>query len=145
MKIVLATGGFDPLHSGHIDYLEAANQLGDELVVGVNSDKWLIRKKGRYFLPLSERIRIIVALKPVDHAIAFDDEDGTGRDAALRCLDFYEDMYPGDFVLIIANGGDRTVENTPKVVDDSRVEYRYGIGGQKTNSSSEILERWNKW
>ena len=51
MKIVIATGGFDPIHSGHIKYLNHARELGDMLVVGVNSDEWLGRKKGKAFLP----------------------------------------------------------------------------------------------
>ena len=59
MKIVLVTGGFDPIHSGHIEYFKAAKQLGDKLVVGINSDKWLTRKKGRPFLSFEERKIVI--------------------------------------------------------------------------------------
>ena len=72
-KVVLVTGGFDPIHSGHIAYFESARKLGDCLVVGMNSDSWLIRKKGKFFMPSSERTEIIRALKPVDHVILFDD------------------------------------------------------------------------
>ena len=57
--LVLVTGGFDPLHSGHIAYFRAAKQLGDTLVVGVNSDAWLVRKKGRAFMPWLERMNIV--------------------------------------------------------------------------------------
>ena len=60
-RIVLVTGGFDPLHSGHIEYFKAAKLLGDELIVGINSDDWLARKKGRPFMPMIERIAIIEA------------------------------------------------------------------------------------
>ena len=56
MKIVLATGGFDPVHSGHIQYLKAAKELGDILIVGLNSDEWLERKKGKSFMPWNERL-----------------------------------------------------------------------------------------
>ncbi|NBU52946.1 MAG: hypothetical protein EBS33_00990 [Alphaproteobacteria bacterium] len=63
MKIVLVTGGFDPLHAGHIDYFNQAQQLGDKLIVGVNSDAWLTRKKGKNFLPIVDRVRIIENLK----------------------------------------------------------------------------------
>ena len=59
MKIVLATGGFDPLHSGHISYLKSARELGDKLIVGLNSDDWLTRKKGRPFMPYKERAAIV--------------------------------------------------------------------------------------
>ena len=65
MTIVLVTGGFDPLHSGHIAYFEAAKKLGDQLVVGINSDAWLVRKKGRTFMPLKERVTIVKNLKNV--------------------------------------------------------------------------------
>lgn len=65
MKVVLVTGGFDPLHSGHIAYLTAAKKLGDKLVVGINSDEWLTRKKGKPFMPLRERISIIRDRKSV--------------------------------------------------------------------------------
>jgi len=77
MKIVLCTGGYDPLHSGHIAYFEAARKLGDKLVVGLNSDDWLARKKGRTFMPISERAIIVENLKSVDHCVSFNDSDGS--------------------------------------------------------------------
>ena len=80
-KIVLCTGGFDPLHKGHLSYFTAARELGDKLVVGVNSDAWLARKKGRSFMPMDERVTIIQCLRMVDHAILFDDSDGTAIEA----------------------------------------------------------------
>ena len=72
---VLVTGGFDPLHSGHIDYFTAAKMLGDKLIVGVNSDEWLARKKGHSFMPIGERTSIIQSLQVVDKVIWFDDSD----------------------------------------------------------------------
>ena len=63
MKLVLVTGGFDPLHKGHLEYFKAAKKLGDKLIVGVNSDEWLARKKGRPFMPLQDRIEIITVLR----------------------------------------------------------------------------------
>ena len=68
--VVVITGGFDPLHSGHLSYIKAARQLGDILVVGVNSDEWLARKKGRSFMPLVERMQLLDALKDIDKVIA---------------------------------------------------------------------------
>jgi len=65
MKIVLVTGGFDPLHSGHIEYFKAAKNLGDKLIVGLNSDAWLSRKKGRAFMPCNARVAIIENLLTV--------------------------------------------------------------------------------
>ncbi len=81
MKIVLVTGGFDPIHSGHISYFQAARNLGDKLVVGINSDEWLIRKKGQPFMPWFERIKIIQALKMVDFVIEYNDGDNSSKNA----------------------------------------------------------------
>lgn len=139
MKIVLVTGGFDPLHSGHIAYLKAARSLGDTLIVGVNSDSWLERKKGRAFMTHHERMIIVSALTCVDAAYRFDDRDGSARQ-------FIEDMrqqYSGA-KLIFANGGDRTPDNIPEMdIDDPNLEFVFGIGGtDKINSSSDILKRW---
>ena len=70
-RVVLCTGGFDPLHSGHIEYLKAAKKLGNVLIVGVNSDAWLTRKKGRAFMPGNERIAVLENLKFIDACILF--------------------------------------------------------------------------
>lgn len=137
MKIVLATGGFDPIHSGHIGYLTAAKNLGDKLVVGVNSDAWLERKKGKAFMPSSERTAIIQCLRMVDQVITFNDDDGTAIDAIKQV----KIMYPNDEI-IFANGGDRTVNNIPEMTE-TNVIFKFGVGGEdKSNSSSWILEEW---
>jgi D-beta-D-heptose 7-phosphate kinase/D-beta-D-heptose 1-phosphate adenosyltransferase len=139
MKIVLVTGGFDPLHSGHISYLAAARQLGDRLVVGVNSDAWLSRKKGRPFMPAVERVAVIENLRMVDHCILFNDDDGSGIEA-IRNVQM---LYPEDEI-IFANGGDRTAVNIPEMVVQD-VVFKFGVGGDdKQNSSSWILEEWKK-
>jgi cytidyltransferase-like protein len=136
-RTVIVSGGFDPLHSGHIAYLTAAAKLGDRLVVGVNSDGWLICKKGRAFMPLQERLAIIRALGCVDAAISFDDKDGT----ALRLIDAVRAAYPQDR-LIFANGGDRTRDNIPEMTAKG-VTFVFGVGGEdKQNSSSWILREW---
>jgi cytidyltransferase-like protein len=88
MKTVLVSGGFDPLHSGHLAYLQAAKHLGDRLVVGLNSDAWLVRKKGFAFMPFSERQAIVSALKDVDQCVAFDDSDGTAKALIILKLAF---------------------------------------------------------
>ena len=80
-RIVLVTGGFDPLHSGHIEYFKAASSYGNILLVGVNSDAWLARKKDRSFMPIDERADIISHLGMVGGVVRFDDEfdaDGSG-------------------------------------------------------------------
>ena len=136
-KVVLATGGFDPLHSGHIEYLKSAKVLGDTLVVGINSDDWLIRKKGRTFMPSTARIAIIENLKMVDHCILFDDTDNT----AIEAINNVKLMYPNSEI-IFANGGDRTQDNIPEMSVPG-VKFIFGVGGEnKKNSSSWILEEW---
>ena len=141
MKIVLVTGGFDPLHIGHVRYLEAAKNLGDMLIVGLNSDEWLNRKKGKYFLDWNNRSAIISALRPVDKIISFDDSDGSAKDAIMKCLK----EYPEDQI-IFANGGDRTIGNIPEMdIFDYRLSFHFGTGGEdKANSSSWILKQWEE-
>jgi D-beta-D-heptose 7-phosphate kinase/D-beta-D-heptose 1-phosphate adenosyltransferase len=137
MKVVLVTGGFDPLHSGHIAYFKAAAELGDKLVVGVNTDAWLTRKKGRAFMPGGERISIIQNLTMVDHCVLFDDDDNT----SIEAIKNVKMMYP-DADIIFANGGDRTAENIPEMVF-SDITFEFGVGGSnKANSSSWILDEW---
>jgi len=139
MKIVMVTGGFDPLHSGHIAYFEAAKALGDMLIVGLNSDEWLQRKKGRAFMHIYERERIVSALRVVDRVICYPDADNSSKNAITGV----RKMYP-DATIIFANGGDRTQQNIPEMdVDDDNIEFVFGIGGEdKKNSSSWILDEW---
>lgn len=140
-KVVLVTGGFDPLHIGHIEYFKAAASLGDILVVGLNSDEWLARKKGKYFMDWSNRASIISELKCVDFVLSFDDSDNTAIDAIRKCLSKYPDS-----VVVFANGGDRGKDNIPEMQFESpRVEYIFGVGGSdKKNSSSWILKNWQE-
>ena len=137
--IVLVTGGFDPLHSGHIAYFRAAKQLGDTLVVGVNSDAWLIRKKGRAFMPWLERMNIVKNIKDVDSVLEFNDDDGSAKQA----IKLARQTWP-DHRIVFANGGDRTDANIPEMeFEDANLEFVFGVGGfNKANSSSWILEEW---
>jgi cytidyltransferase-like protein len=139
MIVVLITGGFDPIHSGHIAYLNAAKELGDILVVGVNSDEWLRRKKGRSFMALDERKCIIANLAVVDNTISFNDDDDSAKNAITQV----RQMYPSA-TIIFANGGDRTKDNIPEMnIEDDNVQFVFGVGGaHKMNSSSWILEEW---
>ena len=137
--VVIITGGFDPLHSGHLNYIKAARELGDILIVGVNSDEWLVRKKGRSFMPFEDRIALVGALEGVDYAIPFNDKDNSAKDA----IEWARRVFPQDKI-IFANGGDRTLNNIPEmnIVDDT-IEFVFGVGGtDKANSSSWILEEW---
>jgi len=138
MSIVLVTGGFDPIHSGHIEYINKAGELG-RVVVGVNSDEWLIRKKGQPFMSIDERLSIMGNLKNVLCSIRFDDSDGSAKDAIKKV----REMFPRE-TIIFANGGDRTKENIPEMdTDVDNVEFLFGVGGEnKLNSSSWILKEW---
>ena len=140
-KVVLVTGGFDPLHSGHIAYFEAAKKLGDTLIVGLNSDEWLQRKKGRSFMHIYEREKIVSSLKVVDKVICYPDADGSSKNAITGV----RAMYP-DAIIIFANGGDRTQQNIPEMdVKDNNIEFIFGVGGEdKKNSSSWILSEWKE-
>jgi D-beta-D-heptose 7-phosphate kinase/D-beta-D-heptose 1-phosphate adenosyltransferase len=139
--IVIASGGFDPIHSGHIHYLNEAVKLGDYLAVGVNSDDWLIRKKGKAFLSWPERATIIKNLKAVNHVFDFDDTDGTAKDL----IKIIRQHNPNSKI-IFANGGDRTKENIPEMdIADDNLEFVFGVGGEnKQNSSSWILKSWDQ-
>ena len=136
-KVSLVTGGFDPIHSGHLRYFERAKDLSGYLVVGLNTNEWLTRKKGQYFLPWVERADIISHLDMVDAVITVpDDEKGSACGAIAKCLEISEQV-------IFCNGGDRIKSNIPEVMgygDDPRVEFKFAIGGEdKANSSSWIL------
>jgi len=138
--VTIVTGGFDPLHSGHIAYFKAAKELGNPLCVGVNSDEWLTRKKGKPFMTIDERMSIIKELKCVDIAIEFIDKDNSACDAIGTALEVYDNV-------LFCNGGDRGSANTPEYQryrNDKRVEFKWGVGGtDKKNSSSWILKKWN--
>ena len=138
MKISIVSGGFDPLHSGHLAYLEAAAKLGDELWVCLNSDEWLTAKKGKPFMCFQERQSVLRALRYVDKVIAFDDSDGS----CSKGLELIALQQP-QARLIFCNGGDRNATNIP----ESRIpgiEFAFGVGGEnKKNSSSSILSSWH--
>ena len=135
MRIVVVSGGFDPIHSGHIEYFKSAKEYGDRLIVALNSDKWLEKKKGKFFMPFSERHAIVNSIEFVDEVIDFiDDHMGS-------CIDALEQIkikFPKDEIYF-ANGGDRNKENIPEM-SVVGVNFLFNIGGDnKINSSSWIL------
>ena len=138
MKIVVISGGFDPIHSGHISYIKSAKEIGDHLIVALNSDEWLINKKKKVFMSIEERRDILINLESVDEVITFaDDKNGSCIDA----LEKIKNKYP-DEEIIFCNGGDRNKDNIPEMVVDD-IEFRFGVGGDnKKNSSSSLLKNW---
>tara|TARA_X000001036_G_C20514999_1_gene739721 strand:- start:222 stop:995 length:774 start_codon:yes stop_codon:yes gene_type:complete len=138
MKIVIVSGGFDPLHSGHISYFEDARSHGDKLIVALNSDNWLIKKKGKFFMPFSERKSIIENLRYVDEVIDFEDDE---IGSCINAIEKVKGLYKEDDIYF-ANGGDRDKENIPEMKVDE-VNFLFSIGGNdKKNSSSWILKDW---
>ena len=141
--IVLISGGFDPVHSGHINLIKNAGSYGD-VVVLLNSDNWLQSKKGKEFLPFNERKIIMLGLKNVIDVIDFDDSNLTCVEGIKKALKKYDNR-----VIKFANGGDRNSNSTPgqefKFCTKHNIEMLWGIGGNnKSNSSSWILEKWSK-
>jgi len=142
MKVAVVSGGFDPLHSGHLRLFNEAAQMGDKLIVCLNSDAWLERKKGSPFMPFNERRAICLALAVVDEVIEFDDSDDSCRDGLKQIIA----MHPRDDIntkygtsIIFCNGGDRIGGNILEQGMEG-INFVYGVGGyQKANSSSEIL------
>ena len=137
-KVSLVTGGFDPIHSGHISYFARAKDFSDFLVVGINTEEWLTKKKGQYFQSWVERADIIRHLRMVDAVITVpDDNEGSACGAIAKCLEIAD-------TVVFCNGGDRGKTNTPEIDkygDNPRVQFEFGIGGEdKKNSSSWILK-----
>lgn len=130
-RTVMVSGGFDPIHAGHVQMIRDAGEHGDVIVVA-NSDDWLMRKKGYVFMSFEERRAILKEIKGVIIVAAVDDSDGTVCDALRKIRpDFF------------ANGGDRGKSNTPEqdVCEELGIEMLWGVGGDyKMNSSSDLAK-----
>tara|TARA_R110002020_G_scaffold373590_2_gene585103 strand:+ start:1130 stop:1654 length:525 start_codon:yes stop_codon:yes gene_type:complete len=127
---VCVSGGFDPVHIGHLRMIQEAAQFGNVIVI-VNSDEWLMRKKGYIFMPFKERCEILRGFAAVYDTAAVDDSDGTVCEALERLKPTY-----------FANGGDRKTDNTPEmnICETIGTQLLWGIGGGKIQSSSTLVE-----
>ena len=135
MRIMVVTGGFDPIHKGHIELLKDAKSRGDYLIVGVNDNEWLLDKKQKVFMTQDERLHIIEHLDMVDQAriIPFDESR-----SACSLLEQVKLDYPS-YEIVFCNGGDRTKDNIPEMSVEG-IEFAFGVGGtDKKNSSSWLL------
>ena len=140
-NIVLVSGGFDPIHSGHIKLISEASNYG-EVVVLLNSDEWLREKKGKAFLPINERKLIMQNLKNVIDVLEFEDKDKSCIEGIKKAIKKYKNCK-----IKFANGGDRNNTNTLelKFCDDNNIETLWSMGGNnKSNSSSWILKKWTE-
>ncbi len=128
---VCVSGGFDPIHKGHVRMILEAAQFGDVVIIA-NSDDWLIRKKGKFFMSWEERAEILSSIKGVVKVVPVDDTDGTVCEALRRIKPTY-----------FANGGDRKDYNTPEgeVCKELGITLLWGIGGDKIQSSSWLLSK----
>jgi len=135
MKIVAVSGGFDPLHIGHIRYFKEAKKLGDKLIVILNTDEFLKKKKGFNFMSYEERKETIRAIKHIDEVYRCRDTD----QSVCKTLR----MIKPD---IFAKGGDRTLGNIPEreVCEELGIEMVFGVGGGKVQSSSWLLGEFKK-
>ena len=129
MKTVLVSGGFDPLHVGHLDLIEAAHKIG-EVIVALNSDDWLLYKKGYVFISWEDRRRLLLALKLIVAVVPVSDSDGTVS-AALR--EFKPDIF--------ANGGDRKGANPKEAATCVAfgISQVFNVGGAKIASSGDLV------
>ena len=141
-KIIILSGGFDPVHKGHIRMFKAASQIGD-VVVGANSDAWLIRKKGKYFMPFEERKEILDSIEYIDSVLSFNDNDNT----ACQLISDVKNKFKNEEVeLFFGNGGDRTNETTPEMefCEKNNIGLIWDLGGGKIQSSSDLLKKYDQ-
>jgi len=138
MKVVAVSGGFDPVHIGHINLLREAKSLGDKLVVILNNDNWLRFKKGFVFMPEGERAEILKATQYVDEVIITEHKENTKDISICREL---EKLKPD----IFANGGDRKPDGDPvpevELCERLGIKLVYNVGGGKVQSSSELAKK----
>ena len=134
MKISVVSGGFDPIHSGHIHHINAAKNYGEYLIVALNSDKWLKKKKGKAFMTFNERKTVLENIKHVDEVIEFDDTDGS----CIKALEKIRDENPNSEITF-CNGGDRNQDNIPEI-KLKEINFEFNVGGDKVNSSSLLVK-----
>ena len=139
MNIAIVSGGFDPIHSGHIDNIIEANKKVGPVIVILNSDNWLIRKKGAVFMDWNNRAEICRNIKGVIDVIEAKDNDNTVCES-LRELKL---RFPNE-TLVFCKGGDRVKGNTPedKLCHKIGILTLYGVGGEKLYSSRQFLKKW---
>ena len=144
-RIVVVSGYFNPLHVGHLDYLESAKKLGDFLIVIVNNDDQVKIKGSTPFMSLEDRIRIVKSLDCVSQAVPSVDEDSS----VMQTLNILHTKYSleWDFdEMIFANGGDRKADDIPEyeLCEKRGIKTAFNVGGGKTQSSSILLNKVGK-
>ena len=138
-NIIILSGGFDPIHKGHIRMFKEAYKLG-KVIVGLNSNRWLERKKNNFFMSYEERKEILDAIKYIDITEKFNDDDNTACDLIQKI----HSKYSSEYNVFFGNGGDRTNRTTPELefCNKNKIEMIWGLGGGKIQSSSDLLGKW---
>jgi len=135
-EIVVVSGGFDPMHKGHVRLMQEASRYGAVTVL-LNSDEWLVRKKGKSFMKFDDRREILAAMRWVCTAKVVDDSDGS----VCRGLEEIRKEHP-QATIYFANGGDRFQDNIPEVetCKKNNIKMLFNVGGTKVASSSELIK-----
>ena len=156
-SVIIMSGGFDPVHKGHLRMFREASWLGHFVIVGLNSDEWLTRKKGKPFMKFEERKEILEGFKYISQVIPFDDSDDTACDLVEKVYNLYDnnlkhfeydatDVGHAGFIdyykIYFGNGGDRTDDNVPEIPVCKKlgVQMIWGVGGGKIQSSSWLIK-----
>ena len=131
---VAVSGGFDPVHIAHLRMFQEAKKLGDRLVVIINGDSWLVRKKGKYLMTQADRAEIVKGFSCVDEVYIHESDD-------VDVCGALAEISPDIFV----NGGDRKADNIPEYAfcDESGIKMVFNVGPSKIRSSSEMLDQYN--
>ncbi len=160
MNIVVVSGGFDPIHLGHIDMLRDASRIGDKVVVILNNDNWLTNKKGKPFMDEESRKRVVESIEFVDDVILTEHEIDDDDMSVVKDLEKIDNITPDLFSLsektddgwkqesiTFANGGDRVTSTTPEVnyCLDNGVMLAFNVGGSKKRSSSQYIKEWEDY
>ena len=134
MKTICVSGGFDPIHVGHVRLIQEASKHGDVFVI-LNSDEWLMRKKGYMFMTFDERKEIIQSMSAVHDVIEVNDDDGSVCEALERVRPHF-----------FGNGGDRLSDNVPEVelCKELGIKMIFNLGGEKIQSSSDLVQSYKE-
>lgn len=134
---MILSGGFDPVHKGHVRMFKAAKNMARKVIVGLNSDEWLVRKKGKAFMNFAERAEIVKEFYSVDEVVMFNDKDNSAIDLLIRI----QRLYP-ECSIAFGNGGDRTIDNIPEkgFCEAYNIDMVWQVGGGKVQSSSDLIK-----
>ncbi|MCF7872445.1 adenylyltransferase/cytidyltransferase family protein [Candidatus Woesearchaeota archaeon] len=141
MKISIISGGFDPVHKGHIRMFKAAKALADKTVCILNNNNWLKAKKDFVFMDEEERKEILEAIRYIDEVLITSHKPNDENKSVCNELSLIKQKYPNHH-LIFANGGDRKADNIPEyqLCNKLNIEMVFNVGGEKAQSSSDLTK-----